>query len=291
MVPRRRDTREITLLDHARIALDWSSLGLSPVLFEFHGFALRWYSLAYIGGILGGWWLLGRMLDSWAAPMSRANADALITWATVGIILGGRIGYVLFYDFAKFAADPLAILRLWEGGMSFHGGAIGFTAAIFLFARANNLPGMRICDYVACVAPLGQGLGRLANFINGELWGRVTGSDWGIIFPGAGTAPRYPSQLFEFAGEGVLLFVVLNVLFYRTRARLYPGFLVGVGTFGFGLVRFCIEFFREPDIQVGYLKFGLTMGQWLCLPMVFLGLYLMWSSRARAIPAGAPIPA
>ncbi len=291
MVPPRRDTREITLLDHARIALDWSSLGLSPVLFEFHGFALRWYSLAYIGGILGGWWLLGRMLDSWAPPMTRPHADALITWATIGIILGGRIGYVLFYDFAKFAADPLAILRLWEGGMSFHGGAIGFTIAIFLFARSNNLPGLRICDYVACVAPLGQGLGRLANFVNGELWGRVTGSDWGVIFPGAGTAPRYPSQLFEFAGEGLLLLIVLNLMFWRSRARLYPGLLVGAGTFGFGLVRFCIEFFREPDVQVGYLKFGLTMGQWLCLPMIALGLYLMWSSRSRAIAAGNPIPA
>ncbi len=271
------------MLDHARIALDWTSLGLSPVLFEFHGFALRWYSLAYIGGILGGWLLLNRMLDSWGAPMTRAHADAFITWATIGIILGGRIGYVLFYDFTRFARDPLAIVRLWEGGMSFHGGAIGFTIAIFLFARLNGLSGLRICDYVACVAPLGQGLGRLANFVNGELWGRVTGSDWGMIFPGAGPAPRYPSQLFEFVGEGLLLLIVLQTLFWRTRARAYPGLLVGIGTFGFGTARFAIEFFRQPDVQVGYLTFGLTMGQWLCLPMIALGLWLIASSRARPV--------
>ena len=279
------------MLDHARIALDWTSLGLSPVLFEFHGFALRWYSLAYIGGILGGWWYLGRLVDQPDAPMTRAHADALITWATLGIILGGRVGYVLFYDFAKFAADPIAIFRLWEGGMSFHGGAIGFTIAIFLFARANRLQGLRICDYVACVAPLGQGLGRLANFVNGELWGRVTGSTWGIVFPGGGPLPRYPSQLFEFAGEGLLLLLVLGWMFWRTSARLYPGLLVGVGTFGFGLIRFCIEFFREPDVQVGYLMFGLTMGQWLCAPMVLLGLWLMWSSRTRSIKTGVPLAA
>ena len=277
------------MLDHARIALDWTSLGLSPTLFEFHGFALRWYSLAYIGGILGGWWLLGRMLDSWAPPMSRAHADAFITWASVGIILGGRIGYVLFYDFAKFAADPAAIVRLWEGGMSFHGGVIGSVIAIVLFARANDLNWLRICDYVACVEPLGQMLGRLANFVNGELWGRVTGSDWGMIFPGGGPLPRHASQLYEAAFEGLFLLIAMSWLFWRTRARQFPGMLVGAFTFGFGLLRFLIEFFREPDVQVGYLTFGLTMGQWLCAPMVVLGLYLMWSSRKRM--AGTPQPA
>lgn len=278
------------MFEHVRIALDFTSLGLSPTLFEFHGFALRWYSLAYIGGILGGWWYLGRLVDQPFAPMTRVHADALITWATLGIILGGRIGYILFYDFAKFAADPLAIVRLWEGGMSFHGGAIGFTIAIFVFARANGLDGLRICDYVACVAPIGQGLGRLANFVNGELWGRTTGSTWGIVFPGGGPLPRHPSQLYEFAGEGLLLLIVVGWMFWRTPARRYPGLLVGTATFGFGLVRFFIEFFREPDIQLGYLKFGLTMGQWLCLPMIALGLWLMLTARGRA-RAGSLAPA
>jgi len=291
MVRRRRDTREIMLLDHALIALDWTSLGLSPVLFEFHGFALRWYSLAYIGGILGGWWLLGRMIDSWGPPMTRLQNDAFITWATIGIILGGRIGYVLFYDFAKFAADPLAIVRLWEGGMSFHGGVLGSIGAIVLFARINGLNWLRIADYVACVEPFGQMLGRLANFVNGELWGRVTGSDWGMVFPGGGPLPRHPSQLYEAAFEGLFLLIVMTALFWRTRARSHPGMLGGAFLFGFGLLRFGIEYFREADAQVGYLAFGLTMGQWLCLPMMLIGLYLIWSSRRRAIAVGTPIAA
>lgn len=275
------------MFGHIQIALDWTSLGLSPVLFEFHGFALRWYSLAYIGGILGGWWYLGRMLDSWGAPMTRAHADSFITWATIGIILGGRIGYVLFYDFARFAGDPLAIVRLWEGGMSFHGGVIGATLAIVGFARANRLDWLRVCDYVACVEPIGQLLGRLANFVNGELWGRVTGTGWGMVFPDGGPLPRHPSQLYEAFGEGLVLLLVLAWLFWRTDARRYPGLLVGAFTFGFGLVRFGIEFFREPDVQLGYLRFGLTMGQWLCAPMIVLGLYLMLSSRGRRIAAVA----
>lgn len=271
------------MLGHARIALDWTSLGLSPTLFEFHGLALRWYSLAYIGGILGGWALLVRMLGSWGPPMTRAQAEAFITWATVGIILGGRIGYVLFYDFDRFRSDPLAIVRLWEGGMSFHGGVIGSVIAIVLFARANGLNWLRICDYVACVEPIGQFLGRVANFVNGELWGRVTGSDWGMVFPGAGPLPRHPSQLYEAAFEGLFLLAAMSWLFWRTRAREHPGLLVGAFTFGFGLLRFGIEFFRQPDVQVGYLALGLTMGQWLCAPMVLLGLYLMVSSRDRRV--------
>ena len=286
------------MLDHAMIALDFRSLGLHPDLFTLPPFhlggmelgplSLRWYSLAYIGGILGGWWLLTRMLASWDPPMTRDHADAFITWATVGIILGGRIGYVLFYDLSRFAAHPLDIVRVWDGGMSFHGGVIGSVIAIVLFARSHGLNWLRIADYVACVEPIGQFLGRLANFVNGELWGRVTGSDWGIVFPGGGDAPRYPSQLFEAGGEGLLLFAVLMFLFWRTRARAFPGRLVGAFTFGFGLLRFCIEFFRQPDAQVGYLTFGLTMGQWLCAPMVLLGLYLMVASRRRtavALPA------
>ena len=275
------------MLGHAQAALQWTSLGLSPTVFPpFHGFALRWYSLAYIGGILGGWWLLTRMLRSWGPPMTKDNADAFITWATVGIILGGRIGYVLFYDFARFAAAPLDILKLWEGGMSFHGGVIGSVVAIYFFARANGLNWLRIADYVACVEPIGQFLGRCANFVNGELWGRVTGSDWGIVFPGAGTAPRHPSQLYEAAFEGLFLFAVLMTLFWRTRARAFPGRLVGAASLTFGAVRFFIEFFREPDAQVGYLAFGLTMGQWLCVPMILIGLGLIvWSRRDTAVVA------
>lgn len=271
------------MFGHAHAAIAWTSLGLSPVLFEFHGLALRWYSLAYIAGILGGWWLLTRMVRSWGPPMTREHADAFITWATVGIILGGRFGYVLFYDFARFAAHPLDILKLWEGGMSFHGGAIGAVVATLLFARANGLNGLRIVDYLACVEPIGQFLGRVANFVNGELWGRVTGSDWGVVFPDGGPLPRHPSQLYEAAFEGLLLLAVMSWLFWRTRARAYPGMLAGAFTFGFGTLRFFIEFFRQPDVQVGFLAGGLTMGQWLCLPMVVAGLLFMAASRRRAV--------
>ena len=283
------------MLGHFQTALDFTSLALSPVLFDVHlfgfDFALRWYSLAYIAGILGGWWYLGKLIDAGDAPLNRLQADAFITWATFGIILGGRAAYVVFYDPAKFAAHPGDIVKLWEGGMSFHGGVIGMGLAVLWFARLHRLNWLRVLDYVTCVVPIGLMTGRLANFVNGELWGRPTGSDWGIVFPGGGALPRYPSQLFEFAGEGLLLLVVLGWMFWRTPARLYPGLLVGAGTFGFGLIRFCIEFFREPDVQVGYLTFGLTMGQWLCAPMVLLGLWLMWSSRARSISAGMPIAA
>ena len=280
------------LLGHALIALDWTSLHLSPTVFPpLHvlglSLSLRWYSLAYIGGILGGWWLLTRMVMSWDSPMTRDHADAFITWATLGIILGGRIGYVLFYDFSRFAAHPLDIVKLWEGGMSFHGGAIGSVVAIYLFARVNGLKWLRILDYVACVEPIGQFLGRLANFVNGELWGRVTGSDWGIVFPDGGPLPRHPSQLYEATFEGLLLFAVMSFLFWRTQARAFPGMLAGAFTFGFGFLRFFIEFFRQPDIQVGYLALGLTMGQWLCLPMVVVGAYLMIASRGRTAAAAA----
>ena len=272
-------------------ALDFLSLGLHPELFTIPPFqigglalgpfSLRWYSLAYIGGILIGWALLRRMLREPDAPMSVAQADDFVTWATLGIIAGGRLGYVLFYNLDQYLLHPLDIFKLWDGGMSFHGGAIGMLVAIVVFARANKLEWLRIIDYIACVAPIGQTLGRIANFINGELWGRPTGTAWGIVFPGGGPLPRHPSQLYEAAGEGLLLLIVLSLLFWRTDARLRPGLLVGVATLGFGAVRFVIEFFREPDAQLGYLALHLTMGQLLCLPMIVIGAALIATSSGR----------
>ncbi len=275
----------------AQIALDFTSLGLRPELFtipafqigdaELGPFALRWYSLAYIGGILLGWAYLRRLLRAPNPPMTVLQADDFVTWATLGIILGGRLGYVLFYNFQQYAQHPAEIFRLWDGGMSFHGGAIGMAVAVAWFARRNGLQMLRVGDYVACVVPIGQCFGRLANFVNGELYGRATGSNWGIVFPGGGPLPRYPSQLFEAFGEGVVLFLLLSFLFWRTDARLRPGLLAGTFIGGFGLVRFIIEFFREPDAQLGYLQLGLTMGQWLCLPMILLGLIMIATSGAR----------
>jgi phosphatidylglycerol---prolipoprotein diacylglyceryl transferase len=274
------------MLNLLHVALDYSAMGLSPVALQLGPFALRWYSLAYIAGILLGWWYLGKMIDAGDAPLSRPQLDEFITWATLGVIIGGRLGYVLFYDLAKFAADPVSIFKLWEGGMSFHGGAFGVLVAVVVYARMHQLRWLRILDYVSCVTPLGLMFGRLANFVNGELWGRPTGTSWGVIFPDAGPEPRYPSQLFEAGLEGAVLLLVLGWLFWLTPARRYPGLMSGVFILGYGIFRFIVENFREPDRQLGILSTGLTMGQSLCIPMIVAGLWLIATSRGRiAAPA------
>ena len=265
-------------------ALDFSTLHLNRELFSVGPFALRWYSLAYIGGILVAWWYVLRLLRQPAAPMNSGHADALVTWATLGIIAGGRIAYVIFYNPVEFAAHPLDSLKLWQGGMSFHGGAAGVGLAIYLYARANGLSWLRICDYVGCSAPIGLFLGRLANFVNGELWGRPTGHPWGVIFPDGGPLPRHPSQLYEAGLEGVVLFIVMAIAFWGTRARLLPGRLTGLFLLGYGVFRFTVEFFREPDAQLGILSYGLSMGQTLCLPMIAVGLYLIATAPGRRVP-------
>ncbi len=271
---------------HPQIALDFADLGLHRELFAIGPIALRWYSLAYIVGILLAWAYVARLLRQPAAPMTTADADALVTWATIGIILGGRIAYILFYNLDEFTQHPLDALKIWQGGMSFHGGAFGVGIAILLYARSRHLSWLRICDYIACSAPIGLFLGRLANFVNGELWGRATGHDWGMIFPGAGDQPRYPSQLMEAGLEGVLLFAILAYAFWRTRARLNPGQLTGLFLLGYGLFRFTVEFFREPDSQLEWLQHstGFSMGQFLCLPMVIGSLYLMLTAQGRRVP-------
>ena len=277
-----------------QLALDFADLPVSPVLFELPAlsllglelgpFALRWYSLAYIAAIVIGWWQMGRMLRQPQPLMTSVQLDNFITWATLGVILGGRLGYVFFYNPAQYLADPVAILRLWDGGMSFHGGCAGVILACFGFARANSLSGLKVLDSVATVTPWGLLFGRLANFVNGELWGRPTGTDWGIIFPGAGPEPRYPSQLFEAALEGVVLLAILQLLYWRTGARFRPGLLSGVFGIGYGVSRFIVEFFREPDRQLGILDTGLTMGQTLTLPLILAGLALLLLALRR--PAG-----
>jgi phosphatidylglycerol:prolipoprotein diacylglycerol transferase len=264
----------------------WESLGLDPVALELGPLVLRWYSLAYILGILAAWWLLTRMVRRPASPMTARHVDDLVTWATLGVILGGRLGYVLFYNPAQYLADPLSALKLWEGGMAFHGGLAGVMLAIFLYSRAQAIQPIRVLDYVAVVTPIGLLLGRLANFVNGELWGRPTDGTWGVIFPDAGPEPRHPSQLYEAALEGLLLLVLLSALFWLTDARKRPGLLAGLFGLGYGLSRFLVEYFREPDAQLGILMTGLTMGQTLSLPLIFGGLWLIWTSGRRA-PAGA----
>jgi phosphatidylglycerol:prolipoprotein diacylglycerol transferase len=284
--------RRFCVLSGLQIAVDFASLGLRPEVFTigpFGGwgpFSLRWYSLSYIFAILGGWWLLAKMIRRPGSPMTPEQLDSFITWATFGVILGGRLGYVLFYNLAQYVENPLAVFRLWDGGMSSHGGIAGVIIGSIGFGLANRVSGLRTLDYVATVAPLGLGLGRLANFVNGELWGRPTGTDWGVIFPDAGPEPRYPSQLFEFALEGVLLFSIMTMLFWGTNARLRPGLLAGVFGVSYGVSRVIVENYREPDRQIGFLSTGLTMGQTLTIPMIVAGLLLiLYAMRRPRLPA------
>ncbi|WP_421839737.1 prolipoprotein diacylglyceryl transferase [Novosphingobium sp.] len=255
--------------------LHWESLGLSPIAIDLGFFAIKWYSLAYLVGIMLAYFQLGRMIRQPGAPLAQRHADDLFFYATLGIILGGRLGYAIFYA-PELLTDPARLIRLWEGGMSFHGGLIGTVLAIAWVAWRGGLNFVRTCDYIAvCVAP-GLFLGRCANFVNGELWGRVTDSKmpWVMVFPGAGPLPRHPSQLYEALLEGLVLGLVLFVLFWRSRARWRPGLLVGMFGLGYALARFTVEFYREPDAQLldFALRSGLSMGQWLTLPMMAIGL-------------------
>ncbi|WP_375249290.1 prolipoprotein diacylglyceryl transferase [Sphingomonas sp.] len=272
-----------TAAGHIRFA----DLGLHPDVFSIGAFTLRWYSLAYIAGIVVGWWYLLRLLAEPGAPMARRHADDLVFYATLGIILGGRLGYVIFYA-PEMMLRPLSVLRLWDGGMSFHGGVIGTSLGIIWFARKHGLHWLRIHDYVACVVPFGLFFGRLANFVNGELWGKPADVPWAIVFDG--TVPygiaepaRHPSQLYEAGMEGIVLFVILAFFFWRTDARYQPGKLTGIFLIGYGVARFVVEFFREPDRQL--VEFaratGLHMGQWLCVPMILGGVYLTATAARR----------
>lgn len=265
----------------------FSDLGLRPEVFTVGGFALRWYSLAYIAGIVLGWWYLLRLLREPGAPMARRHADDLVFYATLGIILGGRLGYVLFYAPDMFA-NPLRVLRLWDGGMSFHGGVIGTSLGIMLFARNHGLNWLRVHDYVACCVPFGLFFGRLANFVNGELWGKPADVPWAVVFDrtvpfGVPEPARHPSQLYEAGLEGLLLFAILWFAFWRTKARYEPGKLVGLFLLGYGLARFFVEFFREPDTHLREFAetTGLHMGQWLCVPMILGGLFLVLTAKRR----------
>lgn len=270
--------------DHA--AIHFNALGLHKDVFTIGGYGLKWYSLAYIAGIVIGWWYLLKLIAQPGAPMARRHADDLVFYATLGIILGGRLGYVIFYAPDMFLS-PLRILRLWDGGMSFHGGVIGTSLGIIWFARKHRLDWLRTHDYLACCVPFGLFFGRLANFVNGELWGKPVESavPWAIIFPNTGNdVPRHPSQIYEAGLEGLVLFALLWWAFWRTRARYEPGRLTGIFLAGYGIARFIVEYFREPDAQfAGTIveQSGLHMGQWLCVPMIAGGIYLIATAPGR----------
>jgi phosphatidylglycerol:prolipoprotein diacylglycerol transferase len=274
-------TLTATIASAAGEAVEWSSLGLSPVALDLGFFQLRWYSLAYLAGIILGWWYCLKMLDRPGAPMARRHADDMVFYGTLGVIFGGRIGYVLFYQPAFYFSNPWEILQIWDGGMSFHGGAAGTSLAMFYLAWKNKLNVVRVHDYISCVVPIGLFLGRIANFVNAELWGRPTDVPWGVVFPGGGPLPRHPSQLYEAALEGLLLFAILAFMFWKTDARYQPGKLVGTFVLGYGLSRFFVEYFRQPDQGLEDLSWGLTMGQTLTVPMIVAGLYLILTAKRR----------
>ena len=272
-------------------AIAWTDLGLSPVALDIGFFQLRWYSLAYLAGIFIGYWYLLKLAKQPGSPIARRHADDMVFYAALGIILGGRLGYVLFYNLSYYLQNPLDILKLWDGGMSFHGGVLGTTLGILYLARKEGLPWLRVHDYVACCVPFGLFFGRLANFVNHELWGAPTNVPWAVRFPEviAGLTalgpPRHPTQIYEALLEGAVLFGILWWMFWKTQARYEPGKLVGAFIFFYGLFRFAIEFVREPDAQlVGFAQAtGLHMGQWLSVPMIIGGVWLMATAKKRRV--------
>ncbi len=296
---------------------------ISPEIFsvEFGSFtfALRWYALGYLAGIAIGWWIIAQAIANPAlwrggAPMTRPQLEDLATWAIVGIVLGGRLGYVLFYDPVYFLQNPLDIPKVWTGGMSFHGGFLGIITITWLFARRHGIAVAKLADLMAIAAPIGIGLVRITNFINAELWGRPTTAPWGVIFPGEAAqdcpgwdlaldaCARHPSQLYEAVLEGLLLAAIVLTLAFRRGWLKRPGLLTGLFFLGYGLSRFIVEFFRQADLQFitpdnpwGHVirlgDWGLTMGQTLTLPMIAIGVVtLLWAARRPAKPADATTP-
>ena len=256
---------------------------IDPVLFSIGPVAVRWYALSYVAGLVLGWQLLRRRVAASSKDLDVDNIDDFMVWATIGIIVGGRLGYVVFYNLQYFLANPLEIFATWRGGMSFHGGLLGVIVAGLLFSRRYNLSPLTLGDMLACAAPIGLFCGRIANFINGELYGRVTDVAWGVVFRHAGREPRHPSQLYEAFLEGLVLFVILNIMWRSHKIRASGGVLTGTFIAGYAIARLIVEMFRQPDSHIGFLTFGSTMGQWLSVPMLIIGVgMIIWGSRRMA---------
>ena len=272
---------------------------IDPVAVQIGPLAIKWYGLAYVAGLLGGWWYARRLVASdglWGgrARPQPVELDDMLLFVAFGVVLGGRIGFVLFYDLPRYLERPQDIFAIWQGGMSFHGGLIGATLGLWFFAKRRHYPALSVFDLAAAVVPIGLMLGRIANFINGELWGRPAPDfPYAMIFPNGGPLPRHPSQLYEAFAEGLLLFVLVN-LFVRFGGFRRPGLVAGVFGMGYAVARIACEFFREPDPQLGFLfgtsvdalSGGITMGMLLSLPVFFAGLWLALRSR-REVPGGA----
>ena len=254
---------------------------IDPVAIALGPLKIHWYGLMYLVGIGGAWLLASRRLKGFDPSWSKEKLSDLVFWVAMGVILGGRLGYALFYDLPAYLAEPLKILRVWEGGMSFHGGLIGVMLATWLFGRRNGKSFFQLMDFIAPLVPIGLGAGRIGNFINAELWGKVTDVPWAMVFPNGGPDPRHPSQLYQFALEGVALFVILWLYSRKPRPTMAVS---GLFAICYGIFRFIVEFVRVPDAQLGYLAWNwLTMGQVLCLPMILGGIGLMvWAYRRQA---------
>lgn len=263
---------------------------IDPVLVDIGPFPIRWYALAYVAGIVLGWFYMKRLCAAdrlWGAVRhpTPISVDDLVVYVALGIVLGGRLGYVLFYNFSYYVSHPLEIVAAWNGGMAFHGGLIGTAIGMWIFARRAGVGFLSVADGVAAVVPIGLFLGRIANFIKPELWGRETDVPWAMVFPGAGPDPRHPSQLYEAGLEGIGLFVLLAVAI-RLGALKRPGLSTGLFTAGYALARIVSEFFRQPDAQLGFLFGGATMGMLLSLPLLAIGLGLVaYALRGRRRPA------
>ena len=257
----------------------------NPVAVHLGPFAIRWYALAYIAALLLGWRLLHRLVRESPTVATGLQVDDFLSWATLGVVLGGRLGYVLFYQPGYYFTHPAMIFAVWDGGMSFHGGLLGVTIAIAWFCHRNGMDILGFADRIAVTVPIGLGLGRIANFINGELWGRPAPRWWpfAMIYPRAGPVPRFPSELYEAFLEGLVLFVVMYRLSRRVTLRERSGFLTGSFLVGYALARITGEFFREPDPFLGFLVFGATMGQLLSLPLIPVGGWLIARSRRHTV--------
>ncbi len=260
---------------------------IDPVAVAIGPFVVRWYALAYIVGLLLGWRYCLVLADRPPRLVERRDIDDFLVWATLGVVFGGRIGYVLFYQPGYYLQHPIEALYLWHGGMSFHGGALGVTLAILLFTRARRLPVLAFSDVIAEAIPIGLLFGRIANFINGELFGRETDIPWAMVFPNGGPVPRHPSQLYEAVCEGLLLFLLLLLAEHRG-ARRRPGIVTGLFLIGYAVARMSGELFRQPDAQLGFLVFGTTMGQLLSIPVLIAGFILIWWARRQPASTAAP---
>lgn len=251
---------------------------IDPVIVQIGPLAITWYSLSYVTGVMVGWYYVLKIIDAHSLKISRKNIDDFISWAILGIIIGGRLGHVFFYEPAKYFSDPISILKTYEGGMSFHGGVCGFVGATLIFCRKNKLIFLELLDVCSMVGPIGLFLGRIANFINAELYGRVGDVPWAFIFPYSDMLPRHPSQLYEAFLEGIVLLFIQRYA-GKLGALKHHGMLSGIFLIFYSCFRIIVEFFREPDFKIGYFANYFTMGQLLCVPMIIIGAALIFYSK------------